>query len=165
MVLFSTQNICLSQRVRKYWQLYAQKFCLYWPMNQVPFNTIWAVTWDLQQCGMCDQQSLRSACAYAQSDQSLGLSLEYSVTVKLLTEHHLEFLSFKGSCTGLSETTLVKIPHCWKSHVSAQMCLTTKEWHKKWFNLPKFTRKRANGINPIRDASSNVIWKWCYKQF
>ena len=24
-----------------------------------------------QQCGMCDQQSLRSACAYAQSDQSL----------------------------------------------------------------------------------------------
>ena len=26
-------------------------------------------TWDFQQCGMCDQQSLRSACAYAQSDQ------------------------------------------------------------------------------------------------
>ena len=24
-----------------------------------------------QQCGMCNQQSLRSACAYAQSDQSL----------------------------------------------------------------------------------------------
>ena len=24
-----------------------------------------------QQCGMCDQQSLRSACTYAQSDQSL----------------------------------------------------------------------------------------------
>ena len=37
---------------------------------------------------MCDQQSLRSACAYAQSDQSLCLSLEYSMTVKLLTEHH-----------------------------------------------------------------------------
>ena len=26
---------------------------------------------DFEQCGMCDQQSLRSACAYAQSDQSL----------------------------------------------------------------------------------------------
>ena len=26
---------------------------------------------DFQQCGMCDQQSLRSACAYAQSDHSL----------------------------------------------------------------------------------------------
>ena len=31
----------------------------------------WAVTCDFQQCGICDQQSLRSACAYAQSDQSL----------------------------------------------------------------------------------------------
>ena len=49
-----------------------------------------------QQCGMCDQQSLRSACAYAQSDQSLCLSLEYSMIVKLQTEHYLEFLSFKG---------------------------------------------------------------------
>ena len=26
---------------------------------------------DLQQCGMCDQQRLRPACAHAQSDQSL----------------------------------------------------------------------------------------------
>ena len=31
----------------------------------------WAVTRDFQQYGMCDQQSLRSACAYAQSDQGL----------------------------------------------------------------------------------------------
>ena len=30
---------------------------------------------------------------YAQSDQSLCLSLEYSLSVKLLTERHLEFLS------------------------------------------------------------------------
>ena len=109
---------------------------------------------------MCDQQSLRSACAYAQSDQSLGLSLEYSVTVELLTEHHLEFLSLKGSFTGLSETTLVKMPHCWKSHVAAQMCLTILKSDTRSglnFNLPKFRRKRANGINPLRDASSNVI--------
>ena len=33
----------------------------------------WAMAWDFQQCGMCDQQSLRSACAYAQSDLSLLL--------------------------------------------------------------------------------------------
>ena len=44
--------------------------------------------------------------------------------VKLLTEHHLEFLSLKGGCTGLSESTLVKMPHCWKSHVAAHfMCI------------------------------------------
>ena len=41
--------------------------------------------------------------------------------VKLLTEHHLEFLSLKGRCTGSSESTHVKMPHCWKSHVAAQI--------------------------------------------
>ena len=45
------------------------------------------------------------------SDQSLCLSLEFSLTVKLLTEHHLEFLSLKGDCTGSSDSTFVKIPH------------------------------------------------------
>ena len=32
---------------------------------------------------------------YALSDQSLCLSLEYSMTDKRLTKHHLEFLSLK----------------------------------------------------------------------
>ena len=41
--------------------------------------------------------------------------------VKLLTEHHLEFLSLKGGCTGSYESTLVKMPHCWKSHATAQL--------------------------------------------
>ena len=58
-----------------------------------------------------------------QSDQSLCLSLEYSMSVKLLTEHHLEFLSLKGGCTGSSESTLVKMPHCWKSLVAAHINL------------------------------------------
>ena len=44
--------------------------------------------------------------------------------VKLLTDHHLEFLSFKGGYTGSSESTLVKMPHCWESHVAAQMLFT-----------------------------------------
>ena len=39
--------------------------------------------------------------------------------VKLLTECHLEFLTLKGGCTGSSESTLVKVPYCWKSHVAA----------------------------------------------
>ena len=69
---------------------------------------------------MCDQQRLRPACAYAQSDQSLCLLLEYSMSIKLLTEHLLEFLSLKGSCTGWSESTLFRMVHCWKSHVMAQ---------------------------------------------
>ena len=41
--------------------------------------------------------------------------------VKLLTEHHLEFLSLKGGCRGSSESTLVKMSNCWKSHATAQL--------------------------------------------
>ena len=41
--------------------------------------------------------------------------------VKLLTVYHLEFLSLKGGCRGSSESTLVKMPHCLKSHTTAQL--------------------------------------------
>ena len=44
------------------------------------------------------------------------------MSVKLLTEHNSEILSLKGGCTGPSESTLVKMPHCWKSHVAAHFC-------------------------------------------
>ena len=43
--------------------------------------------------------------------------------VKLLTEHHLEFLSLKGGCRGWSESTHVKKPICWKSHALAHIIL------------------------------------------
>ena len=39
--------------------------------------------------------------------------------VKPLTEHHLEFLSLKGGCKGSSESTYIKMSHCWKSHALA----------------------------------------------
>ena len=87
---------------------------------------------------MCDQQNLRSAFAYKQSDQSLCLSLEYPMTIKLLAEQYLEFLSLKGGCSGSSYSTLVKMPLCWKLHVTALINLTgrapateTTSSHKK----------------------------------
>ena len=43
------------------------------------------------------------------------------MSVKLQTEHHLEFVSLKGGCTGSSESTHVKMPHCWNSHVTARV--------------------------------------------
>ena len=59
------------------------------------------------------------------------------MTVKLLTEQNLEFLSLKGGCTGLSESTLVKMQHCWKSHVVAQLCfgweMAKLYWFKQYF--------------------------------
>ena len=42
--------------------------------------------------------------------------------VKLLNEHHLEFLNLKGGCRGSYESTHVKMPHCWKSHTLAHLC-------------------------------------------
>ena len=45
------------------------------------------------------------------------------MSVKLLAEQHLEFLSLKGGFRGLSESTHVRMPHCWKSHVAAQLSL------------------------------------------
>ena len=34
------------------------------------------------------------------------------MSVKLLTEHHLELLSLKGGCTGSSQSSLVKMSNC-----------------------------------------------------
>ena len=60
----------------------------FWPAPCLFFR-LW------ETLGMCDQQRLRSACPYAQFDQSLCWSLKYSMSVKLLTEHHFRFLNFK----------------------------------------------------------------------
>ena len=44
------------------------------------------------------------------------------MTVELLTEHHLEFLSLKGGCIGLCESTLAKMSHCIGNHLSLLIC-------------------------------------------
>ena len=53
------------------------------------------------------------------------------MTVKLLTAHHLEFQSLKGGCTGSSETTLVKMPDCWKPHAAAHFIFTRLHYDSK----------------------------------
>ena len=44
------------------------------------------------------------------------------MSVKLLTERHLGFLGLKGGCEGPSGSALARVPHCWKTHVAAQVC-------------------------------------------
>ena len=68
---------------------------------------IWAVAWAFQQFGMCDQQRLRPACAYALTDQSLCWSLKYSMTVKLLTEPIWGLLTFCLLLLPLWESVIV----------------------------------------------------------
>ena len=41
------------------------------------------------------------------------------MSVKLLTEQYLELLSLKEAVQACTEATLVTMPHCWKSHVTA----------------------------------------------
>ena len=54
------------------------------------------------------------------------------MSVKLLTEHHLEILSLKRGCIGSSESTLVKMPHCWKSHVAALLSVVLPHGPVGW---------------------------------
>ena len=70
---------------------------------------------------ICATSKASDQPAHTQSNQSICSLLEYSMSVKLLTEHHLEFLSLKGGCTGSSESKPVKMSHCWKSHAMAQL--------------------------------------------
>ena len=48
------------------------------------------------------------------------------MTVMLLIEHHLGFLCLKGGSTSSSESTLVKMTHCWKSHVAHLFIIVCK---------------------------------------
>ena len=59
------------------------------------------------------------------------------MSVKLLTEHHLEFLSLKGGCIGSSKSTLVKMSNCWKSLAAAHS-------HYKLLNFEPVSSVRYN---------------------
>ena len=61
------------------------------------------------------------------------------MTVKLLTEQHLKFLSLKGGYTGSSESTIVKMSHCWKSHCGSN-------------------ELQVLGLNPCPDAPRFILF-------
>ena len=87
--------------------------------------------------------------------------------VKLLNEHHLEFLSLKGDCRGSSESTYVKIPHYWKSHALAQMYRNQKTFYSIAFSCATakafacicltifYTFARARGAGRRYSAAQN----------
>ena len=69
------------------------------------------------------------------------------MTNQLLTEHNLEFLSFKGGggCTGSTESTFVKMPHCCKSHV------TGLNWDSESPHCPDASKASA--------VQSHMVWE------
>ena len=52
------------------------------------------------------------------------------MSVNLLMEHHLDVLRLKGGYTDLSESTLVKMPHCRKSRHSSHANKCNVNWIK-----------------------------------
>ena len=70
--------------------------------------------------------------------------------VKLLTEHHLEFLSLIGGCGGSSESTLVKMSNCWKSHATAQLLESHKGYHNTEVVMLCFVVKGTSPFFTIR---------------
>ena len=63
------------------------------------------------------------------------------MTVKPLTEQHLEFLSLKGGCTGFPETTHVKMPNCWKSHVMVHLKFVCCIGNSHDYHMGSYDRK------------------------
>ena len=81
------------------------------------------------------------------------------MNIKLLTEHHLEFLSLKMGCRGLSNSTLVKMPYYWKSHVMAQIFIN-RTLYKCNYSIVE----RAPGKFPITAVTTEPIRSsLCYR--
>ena len=78
------------------------------------------------------------------------------MSVKLLTEHRLEFVSLKGGYTGSSESTLVKI-HC----VSAQSMMY---WLRAdaYDMLGTFISQREG---KIQTSTTNLVFHACSAPF
>ena len=80
---------------------------------------------------------------------------------KLLTEHHLEFLCLKGYCTGSSESTHVKMPHCWKSHGAARFCKSDWYPYSNLLSEPVSSKRCKLVCAPIEDSinlSIRTVW-------
>ena len=88
--------------------------------------------------------------------------------VQLLTEHHLEFLSLKAGCRGSSESTLVKMSKCWKSHAAAQIKQTNQRdvlvlrrdavySNRRWLFQKRCVLRRDAGYSRNVEYSSETL--------
>ena len=63
--------------------------------------------------------------------------------VKLLTEHHFKLLNLTGGCRGSSESKLVKMSNCWKSHAVACLLTEVAVSHPNKITFVQFTFRTA----------------------
>ena len=75
------------------------------------------------------------------------------MSVKLLTDHRLEFLSLTGGCRGSSESTLVKMSNCWKSHAAAHIGISLATLRQDKY---KILGLRGKGEFQVREVRVNL---------
>ena len=93
------QQVAIKNSVSKcFWSTFVDSINFF-ECPQSGVKIILAVAWDFQQCGLCDQQK--------QTDQSLCGLLKYSMTVKLLTEPHLNLHLSKCHIVGNHMSQLI----------------------------------------------------------
>ena len=80
------------------------------------------------------------------------------MNIKLLTKQHFECLSLKGGCTGSSESTHVKMPHCWKSHAMAQLSLLDTRSCDIFFykNRQKYSFNKRHTFNSLTCSTATT---------
>ena len=83
------------------------------------------------------------------------------MNIKLLAEHHLELLSLKGGYTGLSGSTLTKMPHCWKSHFAAHKLYMIANPKEIGFLMKRAIWLYVSVICPVPEIRS-MISKCCF---
>ena len=76
------------------------------------------------------------------------------MTAKLLTKHHLEFISLKVGCSDSYESTLVKMTHRWKSRGIAHM-----DQHKRFWYI--FTYRTCANDSCTRLCTYNPFLVYC----
>ena len=81
------------------------------------------------------------------------------MSVKLLTENRLEFVSLKGGCTGSSESTLVKMPPIYDILASSR-CVRYAGWYihisKKRKNSDKYHKSSFSCMQCAVSCSSSL---------
>ena len=114
------------------------------------FTTIWAISWQNQQTGLCSQRRLISAYVSAQSDQSLCCLHEETLDLKLPIECTMKILIRLGRCPGWFESFLGAQSCCWFCHEAAQFFFFYHVYLFIWVFRPC---KHTCQLSPINSES------------
>ena len=91
--------------------------------HKIPYFITWAIaTFEIQAKTRYEQrQDISNNVVCATSKASDQPAHTYSLIKAFASRLNILWVC---GCTGLSESTIIKLPHCWKSHVAAHMLIS-----------------------------------------